>query len=312
MRSACPNDAANEAATTLQTLLSLRLVRKELADLLHPAEGAALWQKLVLLTFDFSTSGRGWNIDTYEEDEHARDNREADAAHATDGSAADLYLAALEDRGEEMPESMLDEDFVLWDKLGIYHRPSQYGFFTTLQQEPPTGRWPSTEDPFSLFHDLILLLRLPDGKLMETGGEGGDTMDKCIVAPVSNNNEPSSPFYRYRLMQTLGYAPHFWRSGRGIGDAWRGFTDPNADAVDLEQQQQQQEYHFWYVDSYNIPYVPMAHAETLFKCIQRSYCDWRSVCCNSGSDGETPVFFVGKSKSQPHRWTGYCGAKTWT
>lgn len=302
----------NEAAATLQTLLSLRLVHKELTGLLHPTEGAALWQKLVLLTFDFSTSGRRWNIETYEEDEHARDSEE-DAAEATlpAEGPADPRSVAMEGRREELPDDMLDEDFVLWDKLGIRHRPSQYGFLTTLQQDPPTGLWPSMEDPFTLFHDLVLLLRLPDGKLMETGGEGGDTMDKCLVAPASNG-DPSSPFYRYHLMQTLGYAPHFWNSGSGIGDAWRGFADPNADATDLEQQQQQHEYRFWYVDNYNIPYVPMAHAKQLFKCIQHSYCDWRSVCCNSGSDGETPVFFVGKSKSQPHRWTGYSGAKTWT
>lgn len=311
VRSETTTEVCNEAAVTLQTLLSLRLVCRELSRLLHPTDGFALWQRLVLLTFDFSTTGSRWNIETYEGDEIFREEEAEEATLSSSDGSTDPRSMAMEGRGEELPEMMLDEYFVLWDKLGIYYRPSQYSFLTMMQQDSSTGLWPSVEDPFTLFHDLILLLRLPDGRLMETGGEGGDTMEKCLVAPASNG-DPSSPFYRYHLMQTLGYAPHFWRTGSGIGGPWRGFTDPNADAADLEQQQQQQEYRFWYVDSYNIPYVPMDHAKKLFTCIQQSYGDWRSVCCNSGSDGETPVFFVGKSKNLPRRWTGYCGAKTWT
>lgn len=68
---------------------------------------------------------------------------------------------AVQGRWANMPDNALDEGFVLWDERGIYARPSQYRFLTTLQQGPPTGQWASTEVPFSLFQDHLQLLILP-------------------------------------------------------------------------------------------------------------------------------------------------------
>lgn len=323
----------DEAAATLQTLLNLRLLCKELAELLHPTKNVALWQKLVLLTFDFSATDQTWNIENYQDEynlpfdrtgeEYDEDDEEdtKKTAKAID-TATNPQRLAMEGRWDDRPPNMLDEDFVLWDKLGIYVRPSQYGFLTSLQQNPPTGRWPSNEDPHSLFHDLVHLLRLPDGNKMDAGGEGGEPLIKCLVAPVSNS-DPSSPFYSHYVMQKLGYAPQFWTSGRGIGKAKKESTDPNALKETLEQQKEQhQRYYrdqsimdedsFDATDEFGFPSCSIGQAKQLHECIKQSYSDWRSVCCNSGCDGDTPVFFVGKSKAPPHRWTGYGGDKTWT
>lgn len=49
-------------------------------------------------------------------------------------------------------------------------------------------------------------------------------------------------------------------------------------------------------DVCGLPLSSRDNARKLFLWINRSYCDWRSVCCNAHSDGATPVFFVGKSK----------------
>lgn len=170
------DETATEAAATLQTLLSLRLVSKELAELIHPTKSTVLWQKLLLLTLDFSTTGKTWNIENYQDDHDVR------RSSAISGSA-DPQQLAIEGRWSTMPGNMLDEDLILWDKLGIYHRPSQYGFLTKLQQDPRPELWPMTEDPSSLFYDLLQLLLLPEGDAMGAGGEGGDSLLKCLVAP---------------------------------------------------------------------------------------------------------------------------------
>jgi hypothetical protein len=124
-----------------------------------------------------------------------------------------------------MPSEYLEEDLVSWGKLGIYHRPSQYGFLTTLQQTPPEGEWPESEDPFTFFSDLVCLLRLPHGNGMIDHGETSESMFKYLAAPAEADSK--SAFHRFHVMKTLGYVPHFWHWGSGIGKEWKGFSEPN-------------------------------------------------------------------------------------
>jgi hypothetical protein len=54
--------AVAHVVATWQTLLHLRLVSEKLAALLHPVKSTALWRRVVLQSFDFSTQP-GYNIE---------------------------------------------------------------------------------------------------------------------------------------------------------------------------------------------------------------------------------------------------------
>jgi hypothetical protein len=247
----------------------------------------------------------------------------------------DPQLVAMRGRYYRMPANYLDENLVEWTKLGISHRPGQYGFLTTLQQQPAEGKWPESEDASTLFGDLVRLLKLPHGDRMSGGGEGSDETFKFLAAPAEKDS--NSAFYRSYVMKTLGYVPHFWHWGRGIGNVWKGFTEPDAfeaastrsasdreeSCVDDEEEDgdgddddqdedDEDEAEFEEDEDFDFPGCSLRDAKRLFYHLRQHCQDWRSVCCNSNSDGYTPVFFVGQSKALPHRWSGYAGGKCWT
>lgn len=134
------------------------------------------------------------------------------------------------------------------------------------------------------------------------------------MAPASNS-DPSSPYYRHYVMQTLGYTPVLWEEGEGIGDEWKGFSDPKSFAASVEQDiidytalyegEGEFDFYFGYDWVFRFPECSIGHAKLLFQYITQFYSDWRLVGCNNGLDGSTPVFSVGKSKAEPYRWTGY-------
>jgi hypothetical protein len=307
--------AVAEVATAWQTLLHLRFVSKKLAALLHPRENAALWRRLVLQSFDFSTQP-GFNAENFIE-EHGLDipsDEENEGGETGEASEQNPQLEAMRGRYHDMPPNYLDEDIVSWEALGIYHSPSQYGFLTSLQQKPPEGKWPESEDPFTLFGDLVRLLQLPSGDAMSTCGEGSSECYKYLAAPAEADS--SSAFHRFYVMKTLGYVPHFWDWGRGIGEKWKGFTEPDAFEKAIAEQMAcedvEEDPGFGEEEAFDFPGCSVGDAKRLHRHIRQHCRDWRSVCCNTGSDGETPVFFVGESKAAPHRWTGYVGLKCWT
>jgi hypothetical protein len=332
--------AVAEVSVTWQTLLHLRLVSKKLAALLHPVENATLWRRLVLQSFDFSTQP-GYNAENYQEEHRLDipDDEEAEPAK----TEPNPQLIAMRGRYHDMPANYLEEDTVRWEALGIYHRPSQYGFLTMLQQRSPEGEWPESEDPFTLFGDLVRLLQLPPGEDMCAGGEGSNETDKYLGAPAEADS--SSAFHRFYVMKTLGYVPHFWHWGRGIGMKWKGFIaepsafakpvaeqksvekeeedseddeeddesdDEDEEECDEEDEFSEEDQNFEEDEKFDFPGCTLRDAKRLYRHIRQHCRDYRSVCCNSNSDGYTPVFFVGESKAAPHRWTGYFGLKCWT
>lgn len=80
------------------------------------------------------------------------------------------------------------------------------------------------EHLFSLFRDLLQLMRMPDGDALEAVGEGGDPLVKCLLGPAANG-DPSSRFYRYHVMQMRRII-----GAEAVVSAspWVGFPDPNA------------------------------------------------------------------------------------
>jgi hypothetical protein len=165
---------------------------------------------------------------------------------------------------------------------------------------------------------------------MGTHGEGGDNPVKYLAAPADTDSRAAS--HRVRVMKTLGYVPRTWDQGRGIGKKWKGFkTEPDAFEAHLVEQdigmnadeedwEEDDEYNGddWVEDEpldeaeeFSFPDCSLRDARRLYRHIHQHYRDWRNVCCNSGDD-RTPVFYVGKSKAAPHRWTGYTGLMCWT
>jgi DNA-directed RNA polymerase subunit delta len=111
--------AVLEVLATWRSLLHLRLVSKKLAALLHPGENAALWWRLVLQSFDFSTY-QGFHFENYkddhgldvpsdeveseEEEEEEEDTGEADGDHEGSNEESD------EDEGEDGDEEDGDDE----------------------------------------------------------------------------------------------------------------------------------------------------------------------------------------------------------
>jgi hypothetical protein len=251
-------------------------------------------------------------VETEEPNEVSTDENNEETDEVAD---EDPQLVAMRGRYRDMPSEYLEEDLVSWGTLGIYHRPSQYGFLTTLQQQPLKGEWPEAEDAFTLFGDLVRLFQLPPGDQMTAGGEGGEETFKYLGAPAEADS--SSLFHRFYVMKTLGYVPHFWHRGYGIGKEWKGFTEPDAFEKAVADQGINEDYgddEITFEEDYEFgfPGCTLDDAKRLYRHISQHCRDYRSVCCNKGYDGSTPVFFVGESKAAPHRWIGYAGEKCWT
>jgi hypothetical protein len=255
----------------------------------------------------------GYNAENFiEEYELDNPSDEEDEGESTEEKTEENpQLIAMRGRYHNKPPNYLEEDTVSWEVLGIYHRPSQYGFLTTLQQQLPEGVWPESEDPFTLFGDPVRLLQLPPGEDVCAGGDGSDETVKYLGAPAEADS--GSSFHRFYVMKTLGYVPHFWHWGAGTGDEWKGFTEPDAFEKAIAEQTVD-EYlgenaDFDEDDDFGFPGCSLVNAKRLHRHIRQHCRDYRSVCCNSNSDGYTPVFFVGESKAAPHRWAGYFGLK---
>jgi hypothetical protein len=213
-----------------------------------------------------------------------------------------------------MSSEYLEEDLVSWGSLGIYHRPSQYGFLTTLQQMPPEGEWPESEDPITLFGDLLRMLQLPSGERMSaSGGLGNEGIFKCLAAPAGTVDTRLA--VHYDVMKTLGYVPHYWHWGRGMGEEWKGATEPDALETAIAEQSFNkccgEDASFDKAGLFEFPGCSVGDAKLLYRHIRQHCRDWRTVYCNIDADGFTPVFFVGESKVTPHRWAGYAGQKCW-
>jgi hypothetical protein len=288
------NDQSNSkpnAALVLRTIVNLcrALPRRDqsLAQYFSPAN-QVLWRTLVLRYFDFTVDPETTlNVEDYVR-EWERDE---------DDELCNATFAEWErENGEGVaPESMLVEDLHYWKHLNVYFRPSQYQFLTDIQQGKLSMElWPTTEDAFTLFKDLAIVVNkfACFGKYdLCTFSDGEQNVYPCLLSVFNADVNDRG----YALLRHCGVAPHYWGNAETpVSECWPGFDMPyviaNGKAND---------------DIF--PMCSKKKLQAIKRAVHAHMRDWRHVqsnfeeCCS-------PAFYIGKSKYSG-RWYGFVGQR---
>ncbi|TMW55251.1 hypothetical protein Poli38472_013142 [Pythium oligandrum] len=242
----------------------------------------AFWQEMVLGVFDFAVDpSKAFNVEDYVQvGEYGEDDEVL--------TAIGEWQEDHPDEGE--PSHYLDENFSYWKKLGVFFRPSQYGFLREIQQGKLTkDDWPAHEDAFTLFCDLATLTdKFKAMGRLHTFSDGQQQVFPCLLdarhEPVRRRG--------FELLQHCGIAPHFWDQGQCPVRRWskrstgRGCTNKIGVVF------------------------PQCGKETLSKLqklVIQTLDEWLVIAVNM-EECSGPTFHIGTSK-RSGRWLGYLGQR---
>ncbi|TMW55235.1 hypothetical protein Poli38472_013126 [Pythium oligandrum] len=193
------------------------------------------------------------------------------------------------------PTWYLHENLKYWKYLGIYFRPSQFQFLSTIQMgEQDISTWPKHENAFTLFSDLAFLVDKISilSKHVYTNLSQTERAHPCLLSrmldPVIPDRED------LMLLKQCGIMPHFWTNGSGaVSPKWSGLATSSTDG------------------SYMFPVCHPSFQQALETLVKRECSDWRVVqAANSDTAQENTslIFYLGQTvRSQ--RWLGFVGSK---